>query len=79
MVSTSIGIEIIRSSILPVIKFLYIKRSGLISNVAGRKRSEIWNYFSIPVFDEKKPICNECQDSVEIRIIHLTPQIYEST
>jgi len=42
MVLTSIGIEIIRSPILPVIKFLYIKRSGLMSNVAGRKRSEIW-------------------------------------
>jgi len=61
MVSTSIGIEIIRSPILPVIKFLYIKCSGLMSNVAGRKRSEIWNYFTISV---SEAICYECQDSV---------------
>jgi len=34
MVSTYIGIEIIRS-LIPVIKFLYIKRSGLMSSMVG--------------------------------------------
>ena len=31
---------------------------------AGRKRSEIWNYFSISVSDEKKAVCHECQENV---------------
>ena len=30
----------------------------------GRKRSEIWNYFSISVSDEKKAVCHECQENV---------------
>ena len=63
MVSTYIGIKII-GSLIPVIKFLYIKCSGSMSSVAGRKRGGIWNYFNISVSNEKKAICNECQDSV---------------
>ena len=52
------------------------------SSVAGWKRGEIWNYFNISVSNEKKAICNECQDSAargELKIVHLTPKIYEST
>ena len=30
----------------------------------GRKRSKIWNYFSISVSDEKKAVCHECQENV---------------
>ena len=31
---------------------------------ARRKRSEIWNYFSISVSDKKKAVCHECQENV---------------
>ena len=30
----------------------------------GRKRSEIWNYFTISVSDEKKAVCHECHEDV---------------
>ena len=30
----------------------------------GRKRSEIWNYFTISVSDEKKAVCYECHKDV---------------
>jgi len=34
------------------------------SSVVGRKRSEIWSYFSVSVTDEKKAVCHECQENV---------------
>ena len=58
-VSASIGIEIIKSLIL--IKF-YVEHTNLGTNLLcrawGRKRSEIWNYFTIAVSDEKV-VCHE--------------------
>ena len=33
------------------------------SNV-GQKKSEVWNYFSISVSDNKKAVCHECNENV---------------
>jgi len=31
---------------------------------SDRKRSNIWAYFTVSVYDEKKAVCNECHESV---------------